>query len=89
MIVDIFAAFLIIWILILFAAGFSLAITYWFISIPLFILWVRWLHKREQRRQRNMTPEERARSDRDLALWRADVDKEQAAKARRKALYRR
>lgn len=88
MILDLLAGFIIICLLILFAAALSVAITYWFISIPLFILWFRWAYKREQRRQRNIPPQEQARQDRDLARWRAGVTKDQEAKARRKAMYR-
>ena len=92
MIVDIFAAFLIICILILFAAGVSVAITYWFLSIPIFIVWFIWIYKRTQRRtinvQRNMTPDERYRQDRDLALNRDLNDMFKRAKVREKELRR-
>jgi ABC-type bacteriocin/lantibiotic exporter with double-glycine peptidase domain len=93
MILDLLAGFIIICLLIAYFYVMSLAITFWFISIPLFILWFYWMLKREgerqKRRERNTTPEEKAREQRDLNLWRAQDDMFRQAKAREKARNRR
>ena len=71
----------------------SLAVTFWFISIPLFIVWFRWIYKREQRRQRNYnlyaTPEQKARDQRTLDSFHADNARRAQARAREKAMYKR
>jgi Ca2+/Na+ antiporter len=93
MILDLLAGFIIICLLILFFYAMSLAITFWFLSIPLFFIWLVWMLKREgerqKRRERNTTPEEKAREQRDLNLWRAQDDMFRQAKAREKARNRR
>lgn len=88
MILDLLAGFMIICLLILLAATVSWSITYWFVSIPLFILWLIWYTKREKERQRNLSPAAKARQEADYARWLAGVNAEKAAKARRKAMYR-
>jgi uncharacterized membrane protein len=93
MILDLLAGFIIICLLIAYFYVMSLAITFWFISIPLFILWFYWMLKREgerqQRRERNTTPEEKAREQFNLNLWRAMNDREKQAREREKARNRR
>ena len=93
MILDLLAGFIIICLLIAMAYALSLALTFWFISVPLFIVWFVWILKREgerqQRRERNATPDEKYREKRDLNLWRAQEDMFRQAKAREKARNRR
>ena len=93
MILDLLAGFIIICLLIAYFYVMSLAITFWFISIPLFIIWFYWMLKhegeRQRRRERNTTPEEKAREQRDLNLWRAQDDMFRRAKEREKARNRR
>ena len=86
MIVDIFAGFLIICLLLLFAYACSLAITFWFISIPLAFLGLYWYNKRYHRIQRNLPPEVKAKRAADLARIQAGWKYEKEAKARRKAM---
>ena len=79
MIVDLFAGFLIICLLIAYFYVMSLAITFWFISIPLFILWFWWMLKREQKRQRAITPAQRV-------IAHAQREARRQAQARRDAM---
>jgi Flp pilus assembly protein TadB len=68
MIYAMFGGLIIIVTFILIAYAFSLAITFWFISIPLFFLWLWWLAKSGQKRIDNRTPYEIALHERDMAL---------------------
>jgi len=79
MILDIFAGLIIIWILIIFAAGISLAITYWFLSVPLILIWFWYQIKKTQRRNAAITPEQRAAAQ-------AELEQRRAVQARRNAL---
>jgi 4-hydroxybenzoate polyprenyltransferase len=82
MILDIFAGFLIICLCILIGYAFSLAITFWFISIPLFCVWFVWIYKREKKRVRKPLS---AQAQKDLDHWRASNEWIAIAKAQRKA----
>jgi hypothetical protein len=82
MILDLFAGFLIICVAILIGYLFSLAITFWFISIPLFIIWFWWLLKRAKTRVRKpLSPQ----AQRDLDRWRAGVEADKRWRAHEKA----
>jgi hypothetical protein len=74
MIYAMFGGLIIIVTFILIAYAFSLAITFWFVSIPLFVLWLWLAAKRGQKHQSTMTPQERAVQERDMALLRRQND---------------
>lgn len=86
---GIFGGLIIIILMILVGVAESLAITFWFISVPLLIVLIFVAARRGQNVQDNMTPQERARSDRDLALLRADNAMYKRIKDREKELRRR
>jgi hypothetical protein len=85
MIMGMFAGFVVICVMMLFFYGVSLAITFWFISIPLFEFWFFVEVKRTQRRAKvPLSP----RAQYYLDLHRAVNDREAVAKAREKAEVR-
>jgi hypothetical protein len=80
MIMGMFAGFVVICVIMLFSYGLSLAVTFWFISIPLLYLLLWATVKRERTRLDNMSPEEKARIDRDIARhWAHNAMLERAA----------
>jgi Ca2+/Na+ antiporter len=93
MILGILGGLVIILCMIVVMYAFSLAIQFWFLSIPLFILWCYWIVKREKQRQINVklhtTPYEQSMQDRNLALLHRQNDLFKNAKAREKARYRK
>lgn len=79
---GIFGGLVLLLVIILVGYGFSLAITYWFISIPLLALWLYMEVKRDQRRRAMpRTPEQQAAD----ARAQADIDRFNA----KEAMYRK
>jgi len=70
----VFGGLIIIVIFVLIALVFALSIQYWFVAIPLFLLVLFGLMKREQRRERRLTPQERERRDQEVARLIAQLD---------------
>lgn len=80
MILGPFSGLLVLIVLLGFAYAFSLAITFWFLSIPLFCLWLWWMAKRNKRRP-PINARAQASLDRHNAwnAWEKQISKDQRA----------
>ena len=78
MILGLFGALIVILIMILMAYTLSLAITFWFISIPLFVGWVWWSVKHQKTRP-PLSPRAQAQLDMHNArnAWEKDLNRRQ------------
>jgi hypothetical protein len=93
MILGLLGGVVVLLVLFVLTAATAYAIIFWPISIPLFILWFRWMIKREQKRQLNYklyaSPEQKARDARSLARIHADNEYMSRVRAREKGKYPR